>query len=410
MRKFYIVILVFIFSINSFSQILFEKGYFIDNSGNKTECFIKNMDWKDNPLEFEYKLTENDDVKIADIEFVKEFGVNSVSKYIRVIVDIDKSSNEIQKLSDKKQPIYSKEKVFLNVIIEGEASLYDYEHGNFKRYFYKVDTSRIEQLIYKKYKVDVLKVGENTRFKQQLWSDLKCESISLANIKGVNYNKKDLYKLFEIYNESKNYKYTSFNNKADLDLFNLSVKLGVRNSTLEISNGLSSNSGISLDTNFDNETSFSVGLEAELILPFNKNKWSVFVEPTYQYYKSAKEITYLEAGVNTRKTSVTVDYKSIEVPIGIRHYLFLNEKSKLFVNLLYTFDVPMPSTIKTGNASLFDLDIESQNNFVIGAGFNFNNRYNLELRYGMSRALLNNYVSWSSDYKSISLIFGYNIF
>ena len=44
---------------NCFAQISFEKGYFINNANQKTNCLIKNQDWKDNPTEFEYKLDEN---------------------------------------------------------------------------------------------------------------------------------------------------------------------------------------------------------------------------------------------------------------------------------------------------------------------------------------------------------------
>ena len=45
----------------SFSQITYQPGYFINNSGSKTECLIKNVAWKDNPVEFDYKLSEGAD-------------------------------------------------------------------------------------------------------------------------------------------------------------------------------------------------------------------------------------------------------------------------------------------------------------------------------------------------------------
>jgi len=40
----------------TYSQINYEAGYFIDNNGKKTECLIKNVAWKNSPLNFEYKL------------------------------------------------------------------------------------------------------------------------------------------------------------------------------------------------------------------------------------------------------------------------------------------------------------------------------------------------------------------
>lgn len=46
-----------LFIVNNFyGQINFEKGYFKDNNGKQTDCFIKNEDWKNNPYTFKYKL------------------------------------------------------------------------------------------------------------------------------------------------------------------------------------------------------------------------------------------------------------------------------------------------------------------------------------------------------------------
>ena len=68
------------------------------------------------------------------------------------------------------------------------------------------------------------------------------------------------------------------------------------------------------------------GVETEFILAFNKNKWGVTIEPTYQYYKSEKKPSDVEAKLN---------YTSVEIPIGIRHYFYLSEKSKIFINASY---------------------------------------------------------------------------
>ncbi len=53
---------------NSFAQISFEKGYFLNESGDKTTCLIKNIDWKNNPVKFSYKLNENSPVQVAEIQ------------------------------------------------------------------------------------------------------------------------------------------------------------------------------------------------------------------------------------------------------------------------------------------------------------------------------------------------------
>jgi hypothetical protein len=61
------------------SQISFIEGYYINNSDEKTACFIKNVDWKNNPLKFEYKSTKESEKKTLTIESVKEFEIINVS-------------------------------------------------------------------------------------------------------------------------------------------------------------------------------------------------------------------------------------------------------------------------------------------------------------------------------------------
>ena len=97
------------------------------------------------------------------------------------------------------------------------------------------------------------------------------------------------------------------------------LKAGVKNSSLEIENSLSH----LRDTNFGTKLGFSVGIEAEFILPFNNNKWALLIEPTYQYFNTKKETPDLTSEIN---------YSSIEIPIGVRHYMFINQKSKIFIN------------------------------------------------------------------------------
>jgi len=97
---------------NSFGQITFEKGYFIDNNNNRVECLIKNNDWKEKPKEFEYKLNENADPETGSTNTVKEFGVIGYSKYVKADTKIDLSSMQAANLSKDRNPEWSKEKLF----------------------------------------------------------------------------------------------------------------------------------------------------------------------------------------------------------------------------------------------------------------------------------------------------------
>src|SRR5687767_5808182 len=99
MRKLLLVLTIStIFNFCCYSQTTFERGYFINEDGQKIECLIENVDWKNNPTEFKYKLEGNAESKKADISNVKEFGIRDVCKYIRKKVSIDKSSDDLGKM------------------------------------------------------------------------------------------------------------------------------------------------------------------------------------------------------------------------------------------------------------------------------------------------------------------------
>ena len=391
-------------SLNNYAQITFEKGYFITDTGEKTECLIKNMDWKNNPIEFLYKSHEDKKIKTATIKSVKEFVISNTSKYIKTTVNIDRSGETINTMNKVRNPIFKTETLFLKTLIEGEASLYSYQEGNLKRYFFQQkDMPKIKQLIYKKYlsyhnQKDV--TATNERYKYQLWKNLKCEKISQKEINNINYKKKSLVNIFIKYNNCTNSKFTNIEEKIKRDLFNLNFRPGILNSSLSTKHNNNKYNNI----NFDNELSFRLGIEAEIIFPFLKNKWSLILEPTYQYYKTFKVIPYFK-----RKVKVSVDYQSIEVPVGFRYYSLLNNNSKLFYNLSYTFDFSKSNYIDFEKSKSLDLKIESSGNFNIGIGFKYKNKYSTELRYSLKRTLIN-YEGWDTNYKSLSLIFGYTIF
>lgn len=184
-------------SLNCFSQIVFKKGYFINNENEKIDCLIKNKDWKDNPSEFEYKFTAESEPQIATIEGVSEFGMYNFSKYSRHNVYIDRSSIIMGQLSNVRKPELKEEVLLLKVLVEGEASVYSYVDGNLQRFFYLRDADLgVEPLIYKKYLDGSNNVVENAEYKQQLWNNLKCESIQRSSFKNLDYDRGDLVRFF----------------------------------------------------------------------------------------------------------------------------------------------------------------------------------------------------------------------
>jgi hypothetical protein len=224
---------------------------------------------------------------------------------------------------------------------------------------------------------------------------LKCSSFSDEKAIRLKYEKKDLTRFFVAYNECQKESFTNFETKQKRDLFNLNLRPGWNRSTLSVENSLSS----SRNVDFGDQLTFRFGIEAELIIPFNKNKWSVIIEPTYQYFNATQE-------VDTR--TINTAYQSVELPIGIRHYFFLGENSKIFVNASYVFDISRNSSIDLDFGT--SLEIASLNNLALGLGYKQNDRFSLEFRYLTPRDVLGRYVSWTSDYTTLSVVLGYTLF
>lgn len=407
MKKTFMVLLITILSLHGYSQISYEKGYYINNADQKTECFIKNMDWKNNPDNFEYKLTLNGASENTDIKTVKEFGIDNTSRYIRHDIKLDRSSKITSHLDHDKAPLFNEEQHFLKVLVEGKATLYLYEASNLKRYFYTIDSVEVEPLVFKNFLTTDNKVGTNNEFKQQLWNNLKCPSFKMNRMEHLEYKNNSLINLFVDYNECTNADFVNYENKTKTNLFHVTLRPRFNNSSLLIENPSSG----AKDTDFGTNSGFGFGIELEYILPFNKNKWSVSVEPTYQRFDD-KGRSKLNKVFN-EELFVTVDYTSIELPISLRHYFFLNNDSKIYANISYTFNVRSDVSIefvRGDGLSLGKMEGQSGNNFAFGIGYKFKARYSLEIRYLTSREILENYVEWDSKLQTTSFILGYTIF
>ncbi|WP_298553835.1 tRNA modification GTPase [uncultured Algibacter sp.] len=377
-----IFLLTTILSFNCYSQISFENGYYIDNNNQKINCLIKNIDWQNNPTEFKYKLTENSELNNKTIKSVKEFGIHNALKYVRSSVKIDRSSNKSDELDNERKAKFQEEELFLKVLVEGKSTLYSYVDGSLTRYFYSIEKSNIEQLVFKSYITPEYKIIVNNKFRNQLWDDLKCADIKKNRVEKLNYKKSDLVIFFVAYNSCNNQEYINFEEKQKKDLFNLTIRPRLNSSSL-VSNYR--------NINIKNELGFGFGIEAEFILPFNKNKWSLIIEPTYQSF------------IEESTRNVIINYSSIELHTGVRHYFFLNDNSKIFINASVIYDFGL------NDPQIDLLEIETPFNMAFGLGYKHNDKFSIELRYQTPRQLLSNF-NFFAEYKTLSIIFGYSLF
>ena len=393
MKRILIIAIIIISYFETYSQI-YEKGYFIDNSNQKVECLIKNNEWVNNPTMFNYKLSEDDTPKEATVQTVKEFGIYNFSKYIRAKTNIDKSSDLIDYLSSDKKPDFHQELLFLKVLIEGEATLYLHNDSS-PRFFYKVNDSEIKQLVYKKYLANGY-IHKNNHFKQQLFNLLKCRKLKLSDFEHLEYNKKDLMRLFIKYNKCKNSNFINYNTKQKKSKFLLTFSPGLN---------FSSFSPATLSTfyekqNFWNPVKSQFRLQGEYIFPYYNNyKWSLIIEPTllsykYSFSKPIEQEIENNSGIivmfpyNIKEIYVSkINYSAFQLSLGIRRYFYNNNNSKFFTNAYFIMNRPYNSTMEITLRDFFNhysypkTIISPSNNFALGFGYKYKDLLNIEIRY-----------------------------
>ena len=368
----------------SFSQINFEEGYYIRNNNQKTDCLIRNLDWQNNPTFIEYKESVNSGLAKIGISDITEFSIGTDYKYKRFSVDIDRSSDNTETL-------------FLKVLIEGEISLYSYQDENLIRYFIESD-GQIQQLVYKPYLDAKNSLAQNKQYKQQLTMKLKSDNLTVKDFENLEYKKRSLVNLFEKYYGITTKNYSNLTKGQHKGNFNLKAVLGVNFSSAAFKNQIIKNSTLDLGSH----TTPNIGIEAEYVLPFNKNKWSIFLNPNYQQYKGNYEKQY-----NRYVEKGEVDYTFISVPIGVRHYMYINNNSKIFLNMGYAISFNQKEHVFYENSYQVELELSNSPNFFFGAGFAYK-KFSLEARYNTTRDLLREFFFFSSEFKTTSITASYN--
>ncbi len=401
MKKKILLTLFVIYSFNFYAQTSFEKGYFIKNSGEKIECLIKNLDLLNNPKSFTYKTSENSKEIKAFIDDVELFEIYNVSKYERHTVAIDRSSEQTNKLSLTRKVKFNTEQLFLKLLVEGKASLYYYSEPNLSRFFYSNNDDKVRQLVYKSYLTESGDIKKNQRFRQQLLDNFYCKNTN--KIKTLRYRKSDLSDFFIDYNicvASNFTDYTFKNIKTSKSQFNLNVRAGFNVLSFEIKN-----------ITFETKTVPRFGLELEYIMGFNNNKWAFIIEPSYFNYSSRYNDT--TERITDANNSAVINYSAIDLPLGLRHYMFLNNNSKLFINGAIVPNLTLKSEIRSINKNVnnpLDFDGESDINYALGLGYKYKDKFSVELRYSTVRDLINQFATIDSSLGSTALILGYTLF
>ncbi|RZJ65788.1 MAG: hypothetical protein EOO50_12290 [Flavobacterium sp.] len=392
MKNFFVCVAILVASI-SFAQIRFEPGYYLNAQNAKVEGLIRNVDWQQNPKSIEFRANEQADIEKISENDLQGFSVGETI-YTKFTVDVDQSSRDNDRLSVNKNPEWKSETILLKVLVTGDLALYSYVVGNEYRFFMSVAPHvKPEQLVYKQYLSDNNTIAKNTFFRPQLFTAMRAKNYPSSTFEKLDYSQQDLLPLFQKYN---GVEIASEKQKKAKGSLNLKVVAGAYLSKLSARYKFFTVE----DMDFGNKTVPVFGIEGEYVLPFNKNKWSFFAAPTFQSYKG-------ETTVGDDKA--TAEYRFIEIPIGVRHYFYLTDNSRLFLNVGFSFSTQLSGSEIVYPQQFSDQSVPLTRASSVLAGIGFSaKRLSVEFRLNTKRDLVN-FLNWSGDYTSYGVLLSYKI-
>jgi hypothetical protein len=178
-------------------------------------------------------------------------------------------------------------------------------------------------------------------------------------------------------------------------------------------------------TSSSRKTSPQIGVELEYVFPIRNNRWSIFFEPSFQYFKHTYESIplYNISSVVTSSgqwlvvgdyPNIKIDYSQIMLPLGVKYHFIFSQSAQLFLNASASYNVLLkPSeAFEMNNPSIQPALEQNRVNMIpavlVGIGYNYK-RYSIELGYHIIKQMLET-SDWEVNYKnSVTLSIGYRL-
>ena len=314
MLKYFFFFFLFI-SLGAQAQIDYENGYIIENNGIRKNVKIKDKKWNNNPEKITVIYESNSDPTQIYPSDILEFGIGEDTKFMTKQIQV--YSN---KISNSQDPEFVDKTIFLKVLLSGDFGLYSYKSKNNEIYYYQKESSRIVPLLHNEYINKKGKTVENNSYKKQLLEEFQCNKEDIVAIRKLKYFKQPVIKFFKNYAKCSNRQIQEYNQKLKIGQFNFYAGVGANSFSPSVE--IVSNN-IELDQNSDENISFNPAIELEYVFPYHGNKWALFISPNYQSYD-----VQFQSDQNFQ-----FNFDAIVIPIGVRHYFYLNNNTRFFADV-----------------------------------------------------------------------------
>lgn len=365
------------------AQVAYERGHYVDNDGERHEGYVLNEGWSDIPTMFKFSPDGRQrSAKTVTVRDASEFGVGDVVKYVRAKVPLDVSRLLDPAVPRVKEPAREEFITFLRVLIEGEASLYEFEERRITEYYFDAPGLPITPLVYNLYQDKTGATRKNARYRQQLTTGLHCDREGWQNDSYVKYDDSDLAALFVAYNRCHGVDYDNYFFKSSTSRLRVFAGVGVEHITASYISGTASGrlvlAGAPLLIAFDPTLSYTASVTAEYTLPLDDNRWSILVAPLYRRFRGTLEGEpfFSEATLS-----------ELNLPVGLRYYVQPGLRSRVFAGAYLSTNVDAGS-----NFTLRGNEPQALRGAVMhwsaGVGYEFAGKLSAELRYSSPDEIL----------------------
>jgi hypothetical protein len=363
--KNYLLVFFLLFNTIMNAQVKTEKGYYIDAQGIKHQGEFKNFFFDANNLV--YSFTEKGATKNIDLSQVEEFAVGGVKYQKKMFYYDPEAKLDFQQISSS--PDYNEQvkTSLVEVLVEGQYSLYRYVEGGVPTFFYSIDGNDLNTLIYKKYLDKNSIIQENNSFVNQLMNQFPDSKFnSKIDFKSIKYRSSDLIDFFTKINGKK---YVS-EKKIDLR-FNLFAGYSIHSMNIDFQ---------TIDYGTQTYNHFTAMPEFEMVFnKYKKNPLSLYVN--VKYHKFNKD--YIEE-FERENLLTLISYEALNFSLGTKKYFLANEKSAFYGKFGIGFNTVLDSEvlapIYAWNIRFLDLSGQTFG-FNVGLGYKFLDKYMVELDY-----------------------------
>ncbi|MBO6536110.1 MAG: hypothetical protein JJ966_07805 [Balneolaceae bacterium] len=383
---FYSIITVLILSGSVHGQSMFESGFYLDEESTSHSGYIDRSFLNKSPDLIRFKKTRKSEPITLNPTQAKVVVVSG-TRLESYQVQIDTSAKSINSLQN---PAYERQHVFLELIIEGQISLYRYVTNDYTLFFVRSSgESSPNQLIYKQFE-GPRGVYNNNAYREQLDKLDSCFNYS-KSIDDLTYTEESLSNFIKYLNDcdKSSYKVISRAQNHSLRYLNISAFTGIRWSSMTSTERITSEDLFEWkDFGLTN-----VGIELEYLLARSRNRLSTLarIDLARSYQSSFIDLPLGEEFVEKH-----TDY--LYFSLSIRGYLPTKSPVKLYIDAGIAKPLIIREGISVDHEERADFEYNNDNLLpTFALGLSLYNRISTEARF----EFLNRTITDYNDFNNI---------